>query len=301
MASAEADAIKGELVAFSEALQTDPPPELHEMRAAYETLGNIGTQPDGVTWTEVDVDGIPAIWADAERGATDRVLLYVHGGGYVIGAAKYYKNLTGHLAKAIGCRVLNLDYRLAPEHPHPAPVEDGVRGFQWLRSQGFDADHIAIAGDSAGGGLTITTMLSLRDQGLEQPAAAAPISPWGDLEGLGGTMTTNADKDVLVSIEMLQAMAGMFLAGGDAKDPLAAPVYADYTGLAPMYIQAGGDETLLDDTVRIVAKAEEAGVDVRSEIFPERQHVFQFAAGRMPEADEAVAKIGDFLRPHLGL
>ncbi|MDJ0769397.1 MAG: alpha/beta hydrolase [Ilumatobacter sp.] len=301
MASTEAEAIKVELQAFAEALQTDPPPELDEMRAAYETLGDIGRPPSGVSWTDVDVDGIPAIWADADGGATDRVLLYVHGGGYVIGAAKYYTNLTGHLAKAIGCRVLNLDYRLAPEHPHPAPVEDAVRAFLWLRSQGFDDRHIAIAGDSAGGGLTITTMLSLRDRDLGQPAAAVPISPWGDLEGLGGTMTTNADKDVLVGLEMLQAMAMMFLAGGDAKDPLAAPIYADYSGLAPLYIQVGGDETLLDDTVRIVAKAEEAGVDVTSEVFPEMQHVFQFAAGRMPEADEAVAKIGAYLRPRLGL
>lgn len=301
MASAEAEAIKTELVAFSESLQSDPPPELHEMRAAYETLGNIGTKPDGVTWSDVEVDGLPAIWADPDDAATDRVLLYVHGGGYVIGAAKYYKNLTGHLAKAIGCRVLNLDYRLAPEHPHPAPVEDGVRGYKWLRSQGFEANHIAIAGDSAGGGLTLSTMLSLRDQGLGQPAAGVPLSPWADLEGLGGSMITNADKDVLVATEMLEGMAMMFLSGGDAKDPLAAPIYADYTGIAPLYIQVGGDETLLDDTVRIVAKAEEAGVDVQSEVFPEMQHVFQFGAGRMPEADDAVAKIGAYLRPRLGL
>lgn len=301
MASAEAEAIKAEFVAFSEALQTDPPPELQEMRDAYATLGDIGTKPDGVAWTDVDVDGISAIWADPDGGVTDRALLYVHGGGYVIGAAEYDRNLCGQLAKAIGCRVLILDHRLAPEHPHPAPVEDGVRGFQWLRSQGFDANHIAIAGDSAGGGLTITAMLSLRDQGLGQPAAGVPISPWGDLEGLGGSITTNADKDVLVSLEMLQAMAMMFLAGGNAKDPLAAPVYADYAGLAPLYIQVGGDETLLDDTTRIVAKAEEAGVDVTSEVFPEMQHVFQLGAGRMPEADDAVAKIGAWVRPHLGL
>ncbi len=301
MASPEAEAIKAELRAFSESLQTDPPPELDEMRASYVTIGEIGGTPEGVTWTEVDAGGVPAIWADPDGGATDRALLYVHGGGYVIGAAKYYKNLTGHLANAIGCRVLNLDYRLAPEHPHPAPVEDAVTGFGWLRSQGFDEQHIAISGDSAGGGLTIATMLSLRDQHLGQPAAGVPISPWADLEGLGGTMTTNADKDVLVGVEMLQVMATLFLSGGDTKDPLAAPIYADYSGLAPLYIQVGGDETLLDDTNRIVAKAEEAGVDVTSEVFPEMQHVFQMAAGRMPEADEAVAKIGQYLRPRLGL
>jgi len=301
MASPEAEAIKGELEAFAASLATDPPPELDEMRAAYQALADVGASPDGVTWTDVEVDGIPAIWADAEGGAQDRVLLYVHGGGYVIGAAKYYKWLTGHLAKAIGCRVLNLDYRLAPENPHPAPVTDSVKAFQWLRAQGIDADHIAIAGDSAGGGLTLATLLSLRDQGLEQPAAATPISPWADMEGLGESMTSNADKDVLVGKEMLGAMAMLFVAGGDPKDPLAAPIYGDYSGIAPMYIQVGGDETLLDDTTRVAAKAEADGVDVRYEVFPEMQHVFQFGAGRMPEADDAVAKIGAFLRPHLGL
>jgi len=301
MASPEAEAIKTELVAFAESLMTDPPPELDEMRDAYQALSDVGAKPDGVTWTEVDVEGIPAIWADSEGGAQDRALLYVHGGGYVIGAAKYYKNLTGHLAKAIGCRVLNLDYRLAPENPHPAPVTDAVKGFQWLLDQGFDANRIAISGDSAGGGLTLATMLSLRDQGIGQPAAGVPLSPWVDMEALGESMSSNAEKDVLVASEMLQGMAMMFLAGGDPKDPLAAPMYGDYTGIAPLYIQVGGDETLLDDTTRVVAKATEAGVDVRSEVFPEMQHVFQFGAGRMPEANDAVAKIGDFLRPHLGL
>jgi len=301
MASAEAEAIKADLQAWSLSLQTDPPPDLEDMRSSYAALANLGTVPEGVSWTDVDVDGIPAIWADPSGGSQDRVLLYVHGGGYVIGAAQYYKNLTGHLANAIGCRVLNLDYRLAPEHPHPAPVTDAVQGFQWLRAQGIEANHIAIAGDSAGGGLTLATMLSLRDQGLGQPAAGVPISPWADMEALGASMTTNAENDVLVAMEMLQGMAMMFLAGGDAKDPLAAPIYGDYTGLAPLYIQVGGHETLLDDTTRVVAKATEAGVDVQSEVFPEMQHVFQFAAGRMPEATDAVAKIGAYLRPRLGL
>jgi len=301
MASVEAEETKAVLAEWVKSLQTDPPPELDVMRASYSALTDTGTRPDGVTWTQVDVDGIPAIWADADGGSRERVLLYVHGGGYVIGAARFYEGLTGHLAKAVGCRVLNLDYRLAPENPHPAPVEDAVKAFQWLRSEGFASDHIAIGGDSAGGGLTIATMLSLRDQGLGQPAAAVPISPWTDMEMLGASMVTNADSDVLLQPEMLNAMATMFLAGADPKDPLVAPIYADFADIAPMYIQVGGDETLLDDTTRIVAKAQEAGVDVRSEVFPEMQHVFQFAAGRVPEADDAVAKIGAYLRPRLGL
>lgn len=301
MASAEAEETKAVLAEWVQSLQTDPPPELDEMRASYSGLSDTGTRPDGVTWTHVDVDGIPATWADAEGGSRERVLLYVHGGGYVIGAARFYEGFTGHLAKAVGCRVLNLDYRLAPEHPHPAAVEDAVKAFQWLRSKGFATEHIAISGDSAGGGLTIATMLSLRDQGLGQPAAAVPISPWTDMEMLGASMVTNAESDVLIAAERLEAKAMMFLAGGDPKDPLAAPIYADFAGIAPMYVQVGGDEALLDDTTRVVAKALEAGVDVQSEVFPEMQHVFQFAAGRVPEADDAVAKIGSYLRPRLGL
>lgn len=301
MTSIEAEAVKGQLAEWVKSLQTEPPPELEEMRASYAMLAELGTTPAGVTWTDVDAGGVPAIWADSEGGSADRVLLYLHGGGYVIGAARYYRNFTGHLAKAVGCRVLNLDYRLAPEHPHPAPVEDTVQAFRWLESEGFSAGHIAIAGDSAGGSLAIATMLSLRDQDLSQPVAGVPISPWADMEALGASMQTNADNDVMVSVEMLNAMAAMFLAGGDAKDPLAAPIYGDYLGLAPLYIQVGGDEVLLDDTYRIVTKAQEVGVDVRSEVFPEMQHVFQIAAGRLPEADDAVAKIASFLRPLLGL
>lgn len=301
MTSTEAEAIKDQLRGWAESLQTDPPPTLEEMRASYAVLAELGTTPAGVTWTEVDAAGVPAIWADAQGGSTEHVLLYLHGGGYMIGAARYYKNFTGHLAKAVGCRVLNLDYRLAPEHPHPAQVEDAVQAFRWLGSEGFSANNIAIAGDSAGGGLTIATMLSLRDQGLGQPVAGVPISPWADMEALGASVQTNADSDVMVSDDLLNAMATMFLAGGDVKDPLAAPIYADYLGLAPLYIQVAGDEILLDDTSRIVTKAQESGVQVRSEVFVEMQHIFQIAAGRLPEADDAVAKIASFLRPLLGL
>ena len=301
MTSSQAEAIKNDLAAWSQSLSTDPPPELEEMRAAYETLALLGTEPDGVTFTDVDAGGVPAIWADADGGSRDHALIYLHGGGYMIGAAKFQKRLTGHLAKAIGCRVLNLDYRLAPEHPHPAPVEYAVTAFQWLRSEGYAAEHIAISGDSAGGGLTITTMLSLRDQGLGQPAAGVPISPWTDMEVLGGSMTTNADKDVLVTIEMCKNMAETFLGGADAKDPLASPIYGDFTGLAPLYIQVGGDEVLLDDATRVASKAEEAGVEVRLDVFPDMQHVHQLAVGNMPEADDAIERIADYLRPRLGL
>jgi acetyl esterase/lipase len=179
-------------------------------------------------------------------------------------------------------------------------VNDSVAAYEWLLGQGYAPENIAIAGDSAGGGLTIATLLALRDRGLPLPATAVPLSPWVDLEGTGDTMKTHRDRDLLVNEVGLKAMADLFLAGGDAHDPLAAPLHADLRGLPPLYIQVGDDETLLDDSRRIAAKATAAGVDVRVDVFPEMQHVFQMGAGNMPEADDAVARIGTYLREHLG-
>ena len=299
MASPQAEAIKEQLRKFASSL--DPNAELSEMRASYETFANLTTEPDGVAWSDADAGGVPAIWADAQGGATDRVLQYVHGGGYVIGSAHYYRRLTGHLAKAVGCRVLNVDYRLAPEAPHPAPVEDSTAAYRWLLDQGISPNRVAIAGDSAGGGLTVATLLSIRDAGLPMPAAAVPISPWIDMEGTGNSVVTMADRDVLVTAETLKGMSEAFLAGGDPRDPLAAPLHADLHGLCPLYIQVGGDEVLLDDSTRLAERAGHAGVECRIDVFPEMQHVFQMAAGNMPEADDAVARIAEWLRPRLGL
>jgi acetyl esterase/lipase len=299
MASPQAEMVKAKLIEFAGSLSPDA--ELEAIRASYETFASLTTEPAGVTWTPVDAGGVPAIWADPDGGATDRVLQYVHGGGYVIGSAHFYRHLTGHLAKAVGCRVLNVDYRLAPEFPHPAPVEDSTKAYRWLLDQGIEPRHLAISGDSAGGGLTVATLLSLRDHGLPQPAAAVPISPWVDMEATGTSMTTNADKDVLVQEAVLKGMVEAFIQGGDARDPLAAPLHGDLTGICPLYIQVGGDETLLDDSVRLADRAKAAGVEVRIDVFPEMQHVFQMAAGTMPEADDAVRRIGEWLRPRLGL
>jgi len=299
VASPQAEATKERLREF--AARLDPSMGLDEMRSSYETMADLTTMPDGVEWTEVDAGGVPAIWADAAGGASDRVLQYVHGGGYVIGSADHYRRLTGHLAKAIGCRVLNVDYRLAPEFPHPAPVEDSTTAYRWLLDQGVGPAHIAISGDSAGGGLTVATLLSIRDAGLPMPAAAVPLSPWVDMEGTGDSMVTMVERDVLVKPETIKGMAEAFLAGQDPHSPLAAPLHADLSGLCPLYIQVGGDETLLDDSTRLAERAGHAGVECRIDVFPEMQHVFQMAAGTIPEADDAIARIGEWLRPRLGL
>ena len=226
-------------------------------------------------------------------------MLYLHGGGYVVLSPTSHAKLTAGIAKAVGCRVVSVDYRLAPEHPFPAAVDDALAAYRALLDQGYAPSQVAISGDSAGGGLTVATLLAARAAGVPQPAAAVPLSPWVDLEGLGETMDSKADVDLIVGRDGLKMMADMYVAGGDFRDPLVAPVHADLTGIAPLYVQVGGDETLLDDSTRLAANAARAGVEVRLDVFPEMQHVFQTGLGMLPEADDAIDRIGSYLRAKL--
>lgn len=303
MASPEAEAAKAQMKLFAEAaLGSGVVPTLEQQRASMVFIEESASEPQGVTITETYAGGSRAYWHDPAGGAADRVVLYVHGGGYVIGSARVYDRLAGHLANSVGCRILNVDYRLAPEHPHPAAVQDATNAYRWLLAQGYKAEHIAISGDSAGGGLTLATLLSIKENGLPQPAAAVPLSPWTDMEGTGDSMTSNAANDLLVQKAGLLGMAAMFLGEGThPRDPLAAPLYGDYRGIAPLYIQVGGDETLLDDSTRVAEKARAAGVEVNLDVFPEMQHVFQMSVGKMPEATDAVGRIGAYLKVKLGL
>ncbi len=299
MVSPEAEQLKHRLADFAARLSGCG--TVAEMRALFSIFSEITEKPAGVTWAEVDAGGVPGIWADADGGAKDRVIQYLHGGGYAIGDAHSYNHFTGHLAKTAGCRVLCLDYRLAPEHPYPAALTDSTAAYGWLLRQGWKPECLALAGDSAGGGLTLATLLALRDAGTALPAAAVPISPWADMEAAGATMTTNAGQDVLIQRPMLLGMAAMFLNGHDARDPLASPIHADFTGLPPLCIQVGGHETLLDDARRVAGAAQKAGVNATLDVFPDMQHIFQIGAGRVPESNEAIARIGAFLRSRLGL
>jgi acetyl esterase/lipase len=189
-------------------------------------------------------------------------LIYTHG------------KVCDHLAKAIGCRALILDYRRTPEHVHSAPVDDAVTAYRWLLDQGIEPGHIALTCDSAGGALAVTTLLRARERNLPMPAATMPLSPCIDMEITGEALVSNREKDVLVQKEIVEVMATTFLGeGGNRKDPLANPLYANLKGLPPIYIQVGGDETLLDDSRRLAERARKAGVDVRLDVFPELQHV----------------------------
>ena len=247
----------------------------------------------------VDAGGVSAQWISAPGARDDRVLLYLHGGGYVIGSVHSHRDLIARLSAASGCRVLGLDYRLAPEHPFPAPVEDATAAYRWLLDQGVAPAQIAIAGDSAGGGLTAATLLSLRDAGTPLPAAAVMLSPWVDLEGEGASMKTRADVDPMVKRELVLGMAETYLAGGDPRQPLAAPLHAALEGLPPLLIHVGDHETLLDDSVRFAEKARVAGVDVTLEVWGEMVHVWHLFADELPQAQRAIERVGEFLRRRL--
>jgi acetyl esterase/lipase len=267
-----------------------------------EAWGDLTAEPRGVDYIETNAGGVSAMWLMPKGCAEDRVFLCMHGGGFVGGSIYSHRKLFGHLAKAAGVRALVFDYRLTPEHTHTAQVDDAVAAYRWLLGQGIDAGHIAFTGDSSGGGLAITAQLRARELGLPLPAAAMPFSPWFDMELTGASYESNRDRDAFFYKEVVQGLVNMFLGeGGNLRDPLANPFYADLSGLPPIYIQVGGDETLLDDSRRFGELAGNAGVDVRVEIFPEQQHTFQMAAGRAPEADDAIRKLAEWVRPKLGL
>jgi acetyl esterase/lipase len=267
-----------------------------------EAWGDLTAEPRGVDYIETDAAGLAAMWAIPKRAVDDRVLLCLHGGGFISGSLYTHRKMFAHLAKATGVRALVFDYRLAPEHPHPAQVDDATAVYRWLLRQGFDADRIAFTGDSAGGGLAVTTQLRARQRGLPVPAAAMPFSPWVDMEATGRSYDANRHRDPFFYRESVREFAAMFLGeNGDPRDPLANPLCADLSGLAPMYIQVGGDETLLDDARRLSEHARRAGVEVRLDVFPDLLHTFQMAAGRAPEADEAIRAMADWVRPRLGL
>ena len=252
--------------------------------------------PDGVTCTPVEAGGVSAEWSEAAGVDEAKVVLYVHGGGYVMGSAGSHRDVTGRLSKAAGARVLSLNYRLAPEHPFPAPVDDAVAAYRWLLAQGISPGNIAVAGDSAGGGLAIATLLALRDAGEPLPAAGIGISSWVDMEGTGESMTTRAAVDPVVQKEGLLGMAKLYLGDADPKNPLAAPLHADLAGLPPLLLQVGDAETLLDDSTRLAERARAAGVDVTLKVWDEMPHVWHLFAPILPEGRQAIDEIGSFFQ-----
>ena len=273
---------------------------VEQMRTNVEVTMAEFQAPEDVKWEPVDAGGVPAEWIVAPGAAADRVLMYLHGGGYVVCSLTTHRGMVSRISRAADVKALGLDYCLAPENPFPAAVDDSVASYRWLMSSGVDPSRVVIGGDSAGGGLAVATLVALRDAGDPMPAAGVCLSPWVDLEGIGESMTTKADVDPMVLRQGLQSMAKMYIGNEDPRTPLAAPLYADLHGLPPLLIQVGTSETLLDDSTRLAERAKAAGVDVTLEIFDDMIHVWQMFAPILPEGQRAIGRIGEFIRQHMG-
>jgi acetyl esterase/lipase len=273
------------------------PIDVAALRQSIDALAGSLALPDGIRRDEVDLGGVPTdvfTPADARAGA----VLYLHGGGYVIGSRVSHGGIAGTIASAARRRTALPDYRLGPEHPFPAAVDDAVAAYQALLDD-HPAEQLAITGDSAGGGLTLAALLALRERELPLPATAVCLSPWADLRCTNKTMRTRADVDPICRASKLQHMADLYLDGTDPATPLASPALADLRGLPPLLIQVGDAEVLLDDSIAVERRARTAGVEVELEIWDEMVHVFQAFAGLLPDAQRAVDRVGAHLDRHL--
>ncbi|HEY4377891.1 MAG TPA: alpha/beta hydrolase [Acidimicrobiales bacterium] len=270
--------------------------DLETSRAELDALGSVLPVPEGVATTEATLAGRPACWY-AAPDADDRVLLYLHGGGYVSGSLASHAGLCGRLAVATGGRVVALDYRLGPEHRFPAAVDDATAAWRELLADGVDSGRAAIAGDSAGGGLTMATLVALRDAADHLPAAAMPISPWTDLANRGASHQERAGRDPMLAKEHLDEMAALYLDSANPLQPLASPIDADLRGLPPTLVIVGSEEVLFDDSTVLVDRLHEAGVEATLLVGDGAFHVYPAAAG-MPEAEAAVAAMADFWSAH---
>lgn len=301
MASPQAAALDQLFDSFVATLAAKPDMGLDELRAMLEKCGDVAAEPGGVDYFEVDAAGTPCLWAVPKGCAEDRVLLSFHGGGCVTGSRYSHRKLFAHIAKAVGCRALILDYGRAPERQFPSQVDEGLAVYRWLLAQGVAPAHVATVGDSAGGNLCTSVVLAARDKDVPLPAAVMPLSPWYDMEATAPSFETNAGKDRLIARDLSLNMSAMYLGETSPRDPLANPLHADFRGFPPTYLQVGGFEAILDDATRTAEHMRAAGVEVKCDVFPEMQHVFQFMAGRAPEADEAIARLAAWVRPKLGL
>ena len=253
---------------------------------------------DDIETERVGVNGVPAEWIWAPESEDSRGILYLHGGGYLFGSARTHRVMLAHMARAAKARVLALDYRLAPEIPFPAPVEDSVSAYRWLLAEGISAKKMVIGGDSAGGGLAVAALVALRAVGEPMPAAGVCISAWTDMESTGQSHTTNAESDPSVSKERLLKIAKVYLDGKEPTAPLASPIHADLTGLPPLLLQVGSIEVLLDDSTLLKSRAKAAGVSVEMEVWDDMPHVWHHYAPILPEARKAIGRIGEFVLEH---
>lgn len=267
-----------------------------ERRAQYERAEKAFPTPPDVKVERVNAPVAPAEWLRPPSAEPGRVVLYLHGGGYVIGSPRSHRHLAAAIASAAGASALLLDYRLAPEHPYPAAVDDATAAYRWLLDQAIAPARIVIAGDSAGGGLTVATLLALREAGVPLPAGGVCISPWVDLTCGGASYATKAAADPIVRRDGVEQMARDYLGATPPRTPLASPLFADLRGLPPLLIHVGSDEVLLDDAVQLAERSRAAGVDASLEVYERMIHVWHWFLPMLDEAQTAVDAIGRFVR-----
>ena len=271
-----------------------------QVREQFEGLATVFPVADDVKREKAGPEGVPGEWITPPAVSGDITVYWLHGGGYYMGSVNTHANMITQIAAACDARAFAIDYRLAPEDPFPAGLDDAVAGFRWLLSQGVDPARLVIGGDSAGGGLSLAILQRLRDAGDPLPAATVLLSPCTDLEATGESIKTRREADPMIDPNDGPERARSYLPDGDLRDPLVSPLHADFTGLPPMLIQVGDAEVLLDDSTRVYRRAEAAGVDVTLEVNDEMIHVFQIFAPLLPEAVAAIERIGEFAKSHAG-
>lgn len=289
----------GVIVQMLRAMSTTFERSFQEARAGLEAMASAAPLPNGVTHEPVRAGGVPCEWITAPGASASAAVLYLHGGAYVAGSINTHRAHVSHMSSVTGARGLAVDYRLAPEHPFPAAVEDATGAYRWLLSEGIPPSSIVVAGDSAGGGLTVATLVALRDAGDPLPAAGVCISPWTDLACSGASMVSRAAVDPMVQRAHLLRAAGAYLRDASPATPLASPLHANLRSLPPLLIHVGTSETLFDDATLFAERAAAAGVDVTLECWDDMIHVWHLFAPLLPEANEAMARVGAFVRGHL--
>jgi len=296
--SSEAEFLRALYKDWSERMAANPAMTIAELRGIFEEWHQATREPEGVTYKSDLLAGVEALWALPVGADISKVILYTHGGGFVVGSLATHRKFVGHLAKHLGVTAVVIDYRRAPECPFPAQIEDSTAAYRELLARGFKAQNIATAGDSAGGNLAISTVLKLRDDGVALPGAVIAFSPWLDMEHIGKTLETNAATDVLVNMSVVQSMSAMFLGeNGSRTNPLANPLKAHYKkGFPRLYISVGSVEALLDNSTDLADIAKAAGVNATLSVVEGMQHVFPFLAGRAVEADDELRRIANWFK-----
>ncbi|WP_157931404.1 alpha/beta hydrolase fold domain-containing protein [Mycobacteroides abscessus] len=276
-------------------ITSDTEPAVRRAQLNKAARRSLGAVPRGTQVIHEELGGVPVEWVQPPNITTDCCIIYFHGGGYLVGSPLTHRNLTTHLAKASGTRVAVVDYRHAPEHPFPAAPTDAVAVYKAILQQGIPAQRIFLAGDSAGAGLALACAIQASAEGLAMPAGLVCLSPWSDLSMSGDSVHTNAPTDAMLSVKSLTDAAQYYLAGQSTRDPLASPRFADLRGLPPMLIQVADNEILYSDAVDLAAAATASGVQVQLQVSHNLWHVWQSAAGQVPESDDAISRIASFI------